>query len=219
MQQQTTSLVMLPILALLEAAGAALLPPYASPQPCGFRMPPVSACPGACANCTCRCYVPSSGRDAIHRLFLRYKDADEEGVGVEGISQLCADLGVEPDDIVVLVLRWVLVLSWVLMLRWVLVLRWWRAGAGFVVAKPESLQAVQARVCQTLGAGAKPTTALGSSVGAPIGAFPNVELSAAYRSLAVDNFAVLTLPSATCPPPPQLALWRGGDVRVQPAGV
>lgn len=27
-------------------------------------------------------------------------------VGVEGISQLCSDLGVEPDDIVVLVLRW-----------------------------------------------------------------------------------------------------------------
>lgn len=44
-------------------------------------------------------------RDAIHRLFLRYKEADEEAVGVEGISQLCADLGVEPDDIVVLVLR------------------------------------------------------------------------------------------------------------------
>ena len=27
-------------------------------------------------------------------------------MGVEGISQLCADLGVEVDDIVVLVLRW-----------------------------------------------------------------------------------------------------------------
>ncbi|KAL4452395.1 hypothetical protein ABPG75_008057 [Micractinium tetrahymenae] len=49
---------------------------------------------------------PRLDRDAIHRLFLRYKEADEELVGVEGISQLCADLGVEPDDIVVLVLSW-----------------------------------------------------------------------------------------------------------------
>lgn len=46
-------------------------------------------------------------RDAIHRLFLKYKDEDDEDVvGVEGISQLCSDLGVEPDDIVVLVLSW-----------------------------------------------------------------------------------------------------------------
>lgn len=46
-------------------------------------------------------------RAAIHRLFQQYQEADEEGVmGVEGISQLCADLGVEPDDVVVLVLSW-----------------------------------------------------------------------------------------------------------------
>ena len=44
-------------------------------------------------------------RDAIHRLFLKYKDEDDDLVGVDGIQQLCADLGVEPDDIVVLVLR------------------------------------------------------------------------------------------------------------------
>lgn len=57
-------------------------------------------------------------RDAIHRLFLRYRDAGEDGaqegsgVGVEGIQLMCEELGVAPDDVVVLVLRWVPV-GWV----------------------------------------------------------------------------------------------------------
>lgn len=51
-------------------------------------------------------------RAAIHRLFLKYKeeggDGEEEDacVGVDGVTQLCSDLGVEPDDVVVLVLSW-----------------------------------------------------------------------------------------------------------------
>lgn len=45
-------------------------------------------------------------RDAIHRLFQQYKEEGGEAVGVEGITQLCEDLKVAPDDIVVLVLRW-----------------------------------------------------------------------------------------------------------------
>jgi hypothetical protein len=54
-------------------------------------------CPGNTPSC----------RDAIHRVFLQYRDADDPDlIGVDGISQLCSDLGVEPDDIVVLVLRW-----------------------------------------------------------------------------------------------------------------
>lgn len=47
-----------------------------------------------------------SHRNAIQRLYKKYSAADgEENIGVEGISLLCSDLGVEPDDAVVLVLR------------------------------------------------------------------------------------------------------------------
>ncbi|PRW57295.1 DCN1 2 [Chlorella sorokiniana] len=47
-------------------------------------------------------------RDAISRLFQRYRDTDtdEEVIGVDGIQAMCEDLGVQPDDIVVLVLSW-----------------------------------------------------------------------------------------------------------------
>lgn len=55
---------------------------------------------------TSRSSAPRLDKDAIHRLFLGYKDEDDDLIGVEGISQLCSDLGVEPDDIVVLVLSW-----------------------------------------------------------------------------------------------------------------
>lgn len=45
-------------------------------------------------------------RDAIHKLYLRYKDPDSDQILAEGIAKLCEDLGVEPDDIVMLVLSW-----------------------------------------------------------------------------------------------------------------
>lgn len=120
-------------------------------------------------------------RDAIHRLFLRYKEEDEEGVGVEGISQLCADLGVEPDDIVVLVLRWVL-----------------RRGRG---------------QSQTLGAVAEP-----AGINTAARPFPAQNSLAMDRASACVGRAVSSSP-ASSPWPPQLAFWRRGNVRVQPAGV
>lgn len=63
---------------------------------------------------TCVLSATRPCRDAISRLFQRYRDTDtdEEVVGVEGIQAMCEDLGVQPDDIVVLVLRWGLPLGW-----------------------------------------------------------------------------------------------------------
>lgn len=55
---------------------------------------------------TGRAAGPRLDRDAIHRLFQQYKEEGGEAVGVEGITQLCEDLKVAPDDIVVLVLSW-----------------------------------------------------------------------------------------------------------------
>lgn len=49
---------------------------------------------------------PKLDRDAIHRLYLHYKDPDSDEILAEGIGKLCEDLGVEPDDIVMLVLSW-----------------------------------------------------------------------------------------------------------------
>ena len=74
-------------------------------------MPHPGHVPCRCSAFLIDCLATRCCRDAIHRLFLKYKDegdGDDEhaSVGVEGISQLCADLGVEVDDIVVLVLRW-----------------------------------------------------------------------------------------------------------------
>ncbi|PSC72336.1 DCN1 2 [Micractinium conductrix] len=52
-------------------------------------------------------YGPRIDKNAIQRLYKKYSAADgEENIGVEGISLLCSDLGVEPDDAVVLVLSW-----------------------------------------------------------------------------------------------------------------
>jgi DCN1-like protein 1/2 len=45
-------------------------------------------------------------RTAIHQLFLKYKDENEDAVLAEGIMQLCEDLEVEPEDLVVLVLSY-----------------------------------------------------------------------------------------------------------------
>jgi len=47
----------------------------------------------------------------VEELFDKYKDkdADEEGqpqIGPEGIEQLCKDIGVDPEDVLVLVLAW-----------------------------------------------------------------------------------------------------------------
>ncbi|GJP52646.1 hypothetical protein CLOM_g11747 [Closterium sp. NIES-68] len=44
--------------------------------------------------------------DPIQELFLRYKDPDSDMILADGISQLCEDLQVEPQDIVMLVLSW-----------------------------------------------------------------------------------------------------------------
>jgi DCN1-like protein 1/2 len=42
-------------------------------------------------------------RNAIHQLFLKYKDENEDAVLAEGIMKFCEDLGVEPEDLVMLV--------------------------------------------------------------------------------------------------------------------
>ena len=49
---------------------------------------------------------PRVDQSALHDLFLSYKDAAADGILAEGIMRLCEDLGVEPEDVVVLVLSW-----------------------------------------------------------------------------------------------------------------
>ncbi|CAI6001231.1 unnamed protein product [Closterium sp. NIES-65] len=44
--------------------------------------------------------------DPLQELFLRYKDPDSDMILVDGISRMCEDLEVEPQDIVMLVLSW-----------------------------------------------------------------------------------------------------------------
>ncbi|CAI7893678.1 unnamed protein product [Closterium sp. NIES-53] len=44
--------------------------------------------------------------DPIQELFLRYKDPDSDMILVDGITRMCEDLEVEPQDIVMLVLSW-----------------------------------------------------------------------------------------------------------------
>ena len=45
-------------------------------------------------------------RNAIHQLFLKYKDANEDAILAEGIMKLCEDLEIEPEDLVMLVLSY-----------------------------------------------------------------------------------------------------------------
>ncbi len=40
-----------------------------------------------------RARLPYPCRDAIHKLFLRYKDPDSDQILAEGIAKLCEDLG------------------------------------------------------------------------------------------------------------------------------
>ena len=51
---------------------------------------------------------PTIDRAALRQLFLRYKDPDSDPPAVlaEGIMKLCEDLGIEPEDIAILVLSW-----------------------------------------------------------------------------------------------------------------
>jgi len=44
----------------------------------------------------------------LEELFEKYKDADGQQIGPEGIESLCKDLGVDPEDVVMLVLAWYL---------------------------------------------------------------------------------------------------------------
>eukprot|EP00741_Cyanophora_paradoxa_P006891 tig00001049_g6666.t1 len=39
----------------------------------------------------------------LEDLYARYKDADEDKIGVEGVEKLCTDLGVDPTDIIMLI--------------------------------------------------------------------------------------------------------------------
>jgi DCN1-like protein 1/2 len=50
--------------------------------------------------------TPRIDRSALHQFYLSYKDPDNDSIMAEGIMKLCEDLGVEPEDIVVLVLSW-----------------------------------------------------------------------------------------------------------------
>jgi len=42
----------------------------------------------------------------LEDLFEKYKEADNPQIGPEGVEALCRDIGVEPEDVVVLVLAW-----------------------------------------------------------------------------------------------------------------
>jgi DCN1-like protein 1/2 len=50
--------------------------------------------------------APRVDRTAITQLYQHYKDPDTEAVLAEGIMKLCEDLGIEPEDTVMLVLSW-----------------------------------------------------------------------------------------------------------------
>jgi hypothetical protein len=42
----------------------------------------------------------------LQKMYEKYKEVDEDYIGPNGIERLCHDLGVEPEDIVMLVLAW-----------------------------------------------------------------------------------------------------------------
>jgi len=44
----------------------------------------------------------------LEEMFEKYKEAEGQQIGPEGIESLCKDLGVDPEDLVVLVLAWYL---------------------------------------------------------------------------------------------------------------
>lgn len=50
--------------------------------------------------------TPRVDRAALHQFYLAYKDPDADAVLAEGIIRLCEDLGVDPEDVVLLVLSW-----------------------------------------------------------------------------------------------------------------
>lgn len=50
--------------------------------------------------------APTANSKAIAELFTRFKDADGELIGPEGMMRFCEELGVEPSDPVMLVLAW-----------------------------------------------------------------------------------------------------------------
>ncbi|KAK9866866.1 hypothetical protein WJX84_011561 [Apatococcus fuscideae] len=49
---------------------------------------------------------PAVDERAIARLFKKYKDKQQDAILAEGIQQFCDDLGVDPADIVMLVISW-----------------------------------------------------------------------------------------------------------------
>lgn len=56
------------------------------------------------ADASNRSTQPRVDRAAIEQFFLQYKDEDNDAILVDGIVSLCSDLGVEPEDVVLLVL-------------------------------------------------------------------------------------------------------------------
>jgi len=42
----------------------------------------------------------------LEELFDKYKDEDGQQIGPEGVEQLCKDIGVDPEDVLVLVFAW-----------------------------------------------------------------------------------------------------------------
>lgn len=50
--------------------------------------------------------MPAVNRDSIHKLFLKYKDENNDHILAEGIIQLCEDIEVDPEDVVMLVFSW-----------------------------------------------------------------------------------------------------------------
>ncbi|KAJ1536887.1 hypothetical protein HK096_006886 [Nowakowskiella sp. JEL0078] len=50
--------------------------------------------------------VSAIDKTRIEALYLRYKDEDEDLIGIDGVLQFCEDLEVDPQDVVVLVIAW-----------------------------------------------------------------------------------------------------------------
>ncbi|GBF90080.1 hypothetical protein Rsub_02788 [Raphidocelis subcapitata] len=50
--------------------------------------------------------VPSVDMKGIEALFAKYKDAADGAIRAEGVGSFCEDLGVDPSDVVMLVLSW-----------------------------------------------------------------------------------------------------------------
>ncbi|KAF8214675.1 Cullin binding-domain-containing protein [Mycena galopus ATCC 62051] len=58
--------------------------------------------PNALATTAARSAVPAASTSKLNTLFDKYKDPDSDDITVDGTIRLCQDLGVDPEDVVLL---------------------------------------------------------------------------------------------------------------------